>query len=105
MLCMTLSSYGIATITPQFLAKYDAMEHYTLTSLMASIGMLLCLPICGRLIDTIGRKTMLMIGGTITLIFSVICGLAHNFPVFIVSRALITVGTACLSAIHPSQNK
>lgn len=99
MLCMTLSSYGIATVTPQILMKYDAMEHYTLTSIMASIGMLLFLPICGKLIDTVERKPMLIIGGLMTLIPSFVCGFAPDFPVFIASRFLITVGTACVAAI------
>ena len=75
------------------------MQHFTLTNLMASIGMLLFLPIVGKLTDSVGRKPLLMIGGGISLIASVAAGFATNFPFFLVMRALITVGTACLAPV------
>ena len=96
---VTLSSYGIATVTPRLLSAFDAMQHYTLTSLMASIGMLLFLPVVGKLIDTVGRRPMLIIGTIITLASSVAAGLAPNFIFFLVMRALITVGSACLTPL------
>lgn len=45
MMSSTLSTYGISTVTPRLLRQFDAMQHYTLTSLMASIGMLLFCPL------------------------------------------------------------
>jgi len=68
---MTLSSYGIATVTPRILSAFNAMQYYTLISLMASIGNLLFLPIAGKLIDTIGRKSLLLFGGLATLVSSI----------------------------------
>lgn len=97
MMCSTLSTYGIAVVTPKLLRQFDAMQHYTLTSLMASIGMLLFLPIVGKLIDSVGRRPILVIGGVISLVSSVAAGLATNFVFFLVMRALITVGLACLT--------
>jgi len=102
MMSMTLSSYGIATVTPKLLRQFDAMQHYTLTSLMASIGMLLFLPIVGKVVDTIGRRPMLLLGGGIMAVASLATGFATNFPVFIIMRALITIGTACLTPIPSS---
>ena len=99
MMSMTLSSFGISTITPGLLAKFDAMQHFTLTNLMASIGMLLFLPIVGKLTDTVGRKPLLIIGGSICLVASIGAGFASSFPLFLVMRALITVGTACLAPV------
>ncbi|MBQ6386397.1 MAG: MFS transporter [Lachnospiraceae bacterium] len=71
MMSMTLSSYGIATVTPRILSAFNAMQYYTLISLMASIGNLLFLPIAGKLIDTIGRKSLLLFGGLATLVSSI----------------------------------
>lgn len=99
MMSMTLSSYGIATVTPGLLTSFGAMQHYTLTSLMASIGMLLFLPIAGKLVDTIGRKPLLLFGGAVTLVSSVAAAFAPSFGIFLVLRALITVGTAFLTPI------
>ncbi|MDR0719651.1 MAG: MFS transporter [Treponema sp.] len=102
MMAMTLSSYGIATVTPALLRRFDAMQHYTLTSLMASIGLLLFLPIVGKLTDSVGRRPLLIVGGLISLIASLVTGFANSFPLFIVMRALITVGTACLTPLSPA---
>ncbi|MCL2164451.1 MAG: MFS transporter [Oscillospiraceae bacterium] len=93
MLASTLSSFGIATVTPALLQRFDAMRHYTLTSVMSSVGMLLFLPIVGKLTDTVGRKPMLLIGSIIAAVTSLATGFAPNFEVFIVMRLLITVGT------------
>lgn len=102
MMCSTLSTYGIATVTPKLLRQFDAMQHYTLTSLMASIGMLLFLPVSGKLIDSVGRRPMLIIGGVISMVSSIAAGLATNFVFFLVMRALITVGLACLTPMPSS---
>lgn len=102
MMSSTLSTFGIANITPALLQKFNAMQHYTLTSLMASFGMLICLPIVGKLIDGFGRKPILIIGGTITLISSFATAFATNFVIFIVMRSLISVGIACLTPIPSS---
>jgi MFS family permease len=99
MMAMTLSSYGIATVTPALLRRFNAMQHYTLTSLMASIGLLLFLPIVGKLTDSVGRRPLLIAGGLISLVSSLVTGFANSFPLFIVMRALITVGTACLTPL------
>lgn len=102
MMSVTLSSYGIATVTPALLTKFNAMQHYTLTSLMASIGMLLFLPIVGKLTDTVGRQPLLIIGAVITLVSSLAAGFATSFPFFLVMRALITIGSACLTPMPSS---
>lgn len=99
MMCMTLSSYGIATVTPRLLAEFNAMEYYTLTGLMASVGMLVFLPVAGKLTDTVGRKPLLLIGGGITLFSSIAAAFAPNFISFVILRGLITVGSAFLSPI------
>lgn len=99
MMCMTLSSYGIATVTPRLLAGFGAMEYYTLTSLMSSVGMLIFLPIAGKLVDTVGRRPMLLLGGMITLIASVAAAFSPNFVFFLILRGLITVGSAFLTPI------
>lgn len=102
MMCMTLSSYGIAAITPSLLESFGAMQHYTLTGLMSSVGMLLFLPIAGKLTDTIGRKPMLLVGGAITLIASLWAAFATDIVSFLTARALITVGSAFLTPIPSS---
>lgn len=99
MMSMTLSSYGIGTIQPRLLTQFNAMQYYTLTSLMASIGMLLFLPIAGKLTDAVGRRPLLVFGGVVTLVSSIAAGRATSFLAFIVMRGMITVGTAFLTPL------
>lgn len=96
MMSITLSSFGIATITPTLLHKFNAMQHYTLTSLMTSCVMLLFFPIVGKITDTVGRRPMLIIGSVMFVISSFAAGFMTNFPLFIVARALIAIGGTCL---------
>lgn len=96
---MTLSAYGIATVTPRLLKSFDSMQYYTLISLMSSIGNLLFLPIAGKLVDTIGRKPLLIFSGVVTAFASIAAAFAPTFAIFVILRALITVGLAFVTPI------
>jgi len=101
-LSMTLSGQGIGTIQRQLLSRFDAMSYYSLMTLLASVGMVIFLPIAGKFADLFGRRIMLLIGGTISLVSSLITGLAPNLVILLVARCCIGIGTAFLTPIPPS---
>jgi len=101
-LSMTLSAQGIGTIQRQLLTRFDAMSYYSLLTLLASVGMVIFLPIAGKFADLFGRKIMLIIGGIISLVSSLVTGLAPNLAVLLVARCCIGIGTAFLTPIPPS---
>ena len=102
MMATILNAYGVATVTPALLRKFGAMQHYALTSIISTVGMLLFLPIVGKLIDTVGRRPILSIGAAIYLVFSITSGFATNFVTFLVMRIMVSVGGAFLTPVPGS---
>lgn len=59
---MQFANYGTAVVVSGEVAKMDAMQYYVLIGALGSLGMMLILPIVGKLTAIIGQRNMIIIG-------------------------------------------
>ena len=72
---MQFANYGTAVVVSGEVGKMDAMQYYVLIAALGSLGMMLILPIVGKLTAIVGQRNMIIIGiliqcaGRIMMIF------------------------------------
>jgi MFS family permease len=54
--------YGGGVALPRMLALFDSMNYYSLASALSTLGMMLALPLVGKLGDTFGLKAVVVFG-------------------------------------------
>jgi MFS family permease len=83
LLSQTLSSAGISQIQTAILSRWDnGMAYFAMLVVLASMGMVIMMPIGGKLSDLFGRKVLLWIGGVIFLVGSIVTALAPTLASF-----------------------
>jgi EmrB/QacA subfamily drug resistance transporter len=91
----TIVTLAIPTIVGD-LRGFDLISHvfsvYLLTSAIAT-------PIYGKLSDLYGRKRTLMVGITLFLVGSALCGLAQNMTMLIAFRAVQGIGAGAIFTV------
>ena len=64
---MQFANYGTAVCMSGEVAKMDAMQYYVLIAALGTLGMVLVLPIVGKLTAILGQRNMIVIGIIIQL--------------------------------------
>lgn len=64
---MQFANYGTAVCLSGEIAAMDAMQYYVLVSALGTLGMMLILPIVGKLTAILGQRNMIIIGVLIQL--------------------------------------
>jgi MFS family permease len=95
----TLSSQGINNIQTALLTKYDGMQYFALLSALSTMGMVIMMPIGGKLSDLYGRKLYGWIGCILFTGGSVLVAFAPSLPAFLLLRSVIPIGQACTMVI------
>jgi MFS family permease len=94
-LSQTLSSAGISQIQGAILSRWEhGMEYFAMLVVLASMGLVIMMPIGGKLSDLFGRKVLMWIGSSIFLVGSIITALAPTLASFLIARALFPFGQA-----------
>jgi len=96
----------LSTAMPRIVAELDGLELYTWVSTSYMLASTVLVPIYGKLGDLYGRKRILVIGITIFLLGSVLCGISGEFGTLpllgdgmqqlIIFRAVKGIGGAAL---------
>ena len=86
------ASYGSTVVTPRLLTALDGMSYYPLNSSMGTLGMMLSLPIVGKLCDIFGSKAVPIFGVLLQIVGRLAMPYAMNVPVFMTFFALSSVG-------------
>ena len=69
----------LSTAMPRIVAELDGLELYAWVSTSYMLASTVLVPIYGKLGDLYGRKRILVIGITIFLLGSVLCGISGEF--------------------------
>jgi EmrB/QacA subfamily drug resistance transporter len=95
LLAMFLSSLDqtvVSTAMPRIIADLGGFSHYTWVATAYMVTSTVMTPIAGKLSDMYGRKYMYLIGISIFLTGSVLCGISQNMTQIILFRGLQGIG-------------
>lgn len=95
----TASSQSISQIQTAILTKYNGMDYFAMLTALATMGMVIMMPVSGKFSDMFGRKIMLWVGTALFSIGSVVTSLAPSLGLFLVARAIIPFGQACTMVV------
>lgn len=87
------SSYGINVAMPQKMLSMNAMDFYALSAAIGTLGMMLSLPLVGRLCNIFGTKTVALFGIVLQFITRSIMIGTNALPLFLVLYAASNIGT------------
>jgi MFS family permease len=86
------SSYGVNVIFPLRMEMMGAMEYYPLRSATGTLGMMVALPLVGKLCDMLGTKYVVILGVVIQAVFRVMVIYADTWQGLIIYHAVSSVG-------------
>jgi multidrug resistance protein len=86
----------LATAIPTIVRELGGFELFPWLFSVYLLGQSVTTPIYAKLSDSFGRKPVLLVGITVFLLGSVLCGVAWNMPALIVSRAVQGVGAGAV---------
>jgi MFS family permease len=86
------SSYGVNVIFPMKMELMDAMEYYPLRSATGTLGMMVALPLVGKLCDMLGTKTVVILGVVIQTVFRVMLIYADSWQTLILWHTISSIG-------------
>ena len=95
-LLSSLASNIIGTAMPKIITGLDGFDLYTWPITAYLLAMTVAMPLVGKLSDMIGFKPMYLIGITVFLIGSTLCGLTTSMVAFIAFRVIQGIGAAVL---------
>jgi len=95
-LLSSLASNIIGTAMPKIITGLDGFDLYTWPITAYLLAMTVAMPLVGKLSDMIGFKPIYLIGITVFLIGSTLCGLATSMVAFIAFRVIQGIGAAVL---------
>ncbi|MFI7699561.1 MDR family MFS transporter [Nonomuraea sp. NPDC049480] len=102
MLCISLvalDATGIAGAVPSMVGDLGGFWQFPWLFSAYLLTSAVTVPIYGKLADLFGRRSVLYFGIGVFLLGSVLCGLAWNMPVLIVSRAVQGIGAGAVLPI------
>lgn len=88
----------VGTALPKILTEFNALEQLSWVVTAYLLASTIAVPISGKLSDIFGRRRLLMIGVTIFVIASMLCGISQNIWQLIAYRALQGIGGGILFA-------
>lgn len=86
------SGYGISVVLPQYLNNINMMQYYSLVSAIGSLGMVLALPLTGKLGGIFGLKRLSLFGVFMQFVTRLLMMFTQSVPLF---TALYTVSQFC----------
>ncbi|MBM7117098.1 MDR family MFS transporter [Archangium primigenium] len=88
----------VATALPRIVSELHGMELFAWTSTSYLLASTTLVPIYGRLSDSLGRRTIILVGIAIFLVGSVLCGLAGSMLALVVFRGIQGMGAAAITS-------
>lgn len=100
-LVLSIAMYGLslATLQATMLKQMNAMNYFTLASLVAVLGLSIMTPIGGKFGDLIGRRNLVLISGTICIISGFGVAFATTIVPFILFRFLLGAGMGAFISV------
>lgn len=89
----------VATAMPTIIAQLGGFSQFGWVFSIYLLTQAVSVPIYGRLADLWGRKRMFMIGASLFLLGSVLCGMAHTMTWLILFRAFQGLGAGAIMPI------
>ncbi len=96
MLVASISQTIVSPAMPRIVAELGGMDHYSWLATAAMLVSAISVPIVGKLSDIYGRRGFYLGGIVVFMIGSVIAGLAPNFWVLVLARAIQGLGMGTL---------
>ncbi|WP_395825449.1 MDR family MFS transporter [Archangium minus] len=88
----------VATALPRIVSELQGMELFAWTSTSYLLASTTMVPIYGKLSDSFGRKTVILVGIGIFLLGSVLCGLAGSMLALVIFRGIQGLGAAAITS-------
>ncbi len=95
-LMTSLSQLIVTTALPVVVGALGGIELYSWVFAAAMLASTVMVPIAGKLSDLFGRKTLYLIGMTIFIAGSALCGAAQSIGQLILFRAIQGIGAGCV---------
>ena len=89
---MQFANYGSALCVSGDLTKLGATQFYVLISSLGTMGMMLVLPVLGKLTASLGQRTTILLGVFIQLLGRVIMMIAPAWPLYAVGQLVQSIG-------------
>jgi EmrB/QacA subfamily drug resistance transporter len=99
MLCTALVAIDatiIATAIPSIVSDLGGFSQFPWLFSIYLLAQSVTIPLYGKLADTVGRKPMMLLGITVFLVGSVLCGAAWSMPVLIAARVVQGFGAGAI---------
>ena len=120
MLLGALDQTVVGTAMPRVIADLNGLQHYAWVTTAYMLSSTVSMPIWGKLSDTIGRRRFFLLGMSLFVVGSALCGFSRSMGQLIAFRALrrrpsplrqsqrrirsilevTTVGRGCLDGSH-----
>jgi EmrB/QacA subfamily drug resistance transporter len=94
-----LEATVVATAMPTVIARLGGLEHYSWVFSAYLLTSTASVPVWGRLSDLRGRRKLYLIGITIFLVGSALCGAAQSMLQLVAARAIQGLGAGCIVPI------
>ncbi|HEX8969219.1 MAG TPA: MFS transporter, partial [Chloroflexota bacterium] len=88
----------VATAMPRIVADLHGFDHYTWVTVAYLLTSTVSVPVVGKLADQYGRKPFLVLGTTMFVLSSLLCGLAASFDQLVGFRLLQGLGGGIITA-------
>lgn len=89
---MQFANYGTAVVVAGEVGKMEAMQYYVLISTLGSLGMMLILPIVGKLTAIMGQRRIIIFGILIQLLGRVLMMVMNNWIAYGAAYLLQSIG-------------
>ena len=89
---MQFANYGTAVVVSGEVGKMDAMQYYVLIAALGSLGMMLILPIVGKLTAIMGQRNMILYGILIQVAGRVMMMFMTNWMLYSVAYLIQSIG-------------
>ena len=99
MLLSALDQTVVGTAMPRVIAELNGMQHYAWVATAYLLASTASMPIWGKLSDAYGRKLFYLVGISLFLLGSVLCGQAHSMTELIAFRGLQGLGAGAMMPI------
>jgi MFS family permease len=94
-----MSAWVISTAIPSIAADIGGFSDFPWLFSVYLLTMTVTVPVVSRLADIVGRKRLLLIGVTVFVIGSVLCGLAWSMPSLIAFRVVQALGGGSIQSL------
>ena len=96
---IALDSTVIATAVPSVVKDLGGFSLFPWLFSIYLLTQAVTVPLYGKLADVVGRKPMILLGVSVFVVASLLCGVAWSMPTLIAARALQGVGAGAIQPI------